>query len=143
MFLGFPAQAPGPGASTRPSYVCMKESMSKLMDAVGFVGVRLEADTSLRSLGNTRVGDGAIEGPIAFADVCVPCVRVPGVQAHQGPGPVQARTQLRVHVRSPWAVGGPGTLLGSSCPPSPKAAKLLCSWGGLRLGQSLSLHFRT
>ena len=70
--------------------MCMESTAS--CGRVGVVGVGLEAHTSWRSLGGTRVGDGAIEGPIALSGVCASCVRVPGLQAARGPGPVQART---------------------------------------------------
>ena len=53
---------------------------------VGFVGVGLEADTSLRSLDGTRVGPQAIEGPWTFAGVCAIFVRVMGGKASHDRG---------------------------------------------------------
>ena len=63
------------------------ESPSKLGDGVGFVGAGLETRTSLRSLEDTRVAFGPIEGPKGFADVCVFCVRVLGGTASEDRGP--------------------------------------------------------
>ena len=45
----------------------------------------------MRSLENTRVGAGAIEGPSPFADVCVLCVRVPELRSSSGTGALWAQ----------------------------------------------------
>ena len=67
----------------------------------------------------------------------VPCVRVPGVQAHQGPGPAQVRSQLRMHVEQ-QGLPRPCCAVGSALPGFPQSSSklLLCSFASCGLGQS-------
>ena len=103
---------PSPGHLKVPSYVC-RESVSKLTDALDSSQGSGEP-CSLRSLENTRVAFGPIEGPKGFADVCVLCVRVLGGKASQDRGPCKHGPSY-VCMRSTRAFQGPGTLWRSPC----------------------------
>ena len=136
MFLAFPGQEPG--LLKEPSYVC-PESVSKLTDALDS-SAPPGGGTSLRSLEDTRVGLAGIEARKAFADVCVLCGRVHGLQAAHGPGPVQARTQ-HVCMRSKRAFQGPFALCGAVLPGFPEGRSIAppSSFASCDLGQSRSL----
>ena len=123
------------GCASTPTQLRMPGVPGQARGRVGFVGAPLKRRTSLRSLGNTRVGVGAIEGPNAFAGVCVPCVRVLGGKASKDRGPGKPGPSMYAWEHLGLPRPRCAVRIGLACLPT-KPTSWLCSFGSCGLGQS-------